>query len=176
MFKYKEASSDLPLSWDLLGDIRQGRPHLGDTMPVVVYRLFQFSLRHYLNSHYDSHTCSEIFRETGKLAGQLFCRQSLDKDLDFNGFVALLQQKLKEMGIGILIVEAANADRSKLVFSVAEDLDCAGLPITEETVCDYDEGFFAGIMEEYTGKPFDAREVDCWATGGRVCRFQVEEL
>ena len=32
-------------SWDLLGDIQAGRPHLGNTTRVEVYRLLQFAFR-----------------------------------------------------------------------------------------------------------------------------------
>jgi predicted hydrocarbon binding protein len=60
--------------------------------------------------------------------------------------------------------------------TVEEDLDCSGLPMTEEVVCQYDEGFIAGIMETYTGRPFQAKEIDCWASGDRVCRFDVRAL
>lgn len=45
--------------------------------------------------------------------------------------------------------------------TVSEDLDCSGLPITGTTVCDYDEGFLSGILEVYTGKPFQVKEIDC---------------
>ena len=60
---------------------------------------------------------------------------------------------------------------------VAEDADCSGLPVLGETVCNYDEGFIAGILSVYSGKQYTAIEVDCWATGDRVCRFHanVEE-
>ena len=37
-----------------------------------------------------------------------------------------------------------------------------------------DEGFLAGILTSYTGKPYTAIEVNCWATGDRVCRFQAD--
>jgi len=56
------------------------------------------------------------------------------------------------------------------------DLDCSGLPVSGETVCDYDEGFIAGIMHTYYGREFVAREIDCWASGGRICRFEVKPL
>jgi hypothetical protein len=56
---------------------------------------------------------------------------------------------------------------------VAEDLDCSGLPVSGDTVCEFDEGFIAGIFREYAGEEFSAREVDCWASGERVCRFEV---
>ena len=55
-------------------------------------------------------------------------------------------------------------------------MDCSGLPLSEETICDYDEGFIAGVLKAYTGKDFFVKEVDCWATGDRVCRFAVKVL
>jgi len=91
----------------------------------------------------------------------------------FNNFIAQLQQTLKEQKIGILRVEEVDLDKMTMVLTVAEDLDCSGLPPTDEVVCQYDEGFIAGILEAYTGKKFRAKEIDCWANGDRVCRFKV---
>ena len=54
------------------------------------------------------------------------------------------------------------------------DAGCSGLPVTGETVCEFDEGFIAGIFHEFTGREFAVREVDCWASGDRVCRFVVK--
>ena len=54
------------------------------------------------------------------------------------------------------MVEEADAKKLQFVLTVSEDLDCSGLPIFGETVCDYDEGFIAGILEEYTGKKFNS--------------------
>ncbi len=85
-----------------------------------------------------------------------------------------LQQKLKELNIGVLRVEEADLEKLALVLTVAEDLDCSGLPVGGDTVCDYDEGFIAGVLEVYTGTAFNVKEVDCWATGGRVCRFSAQ--
>ena len=41
-------------------------------------------------------------------------------------------------------------------------------------MCNYDEGFIAGILSTYTKLPYEAIEVDCWAKGDRVCRFEAE--
>jgi predicted hydrocarbon binding protein len=78
------------------------------------------------------------------------------------------------MKIGILRVEKADLERMEFVLTVDEDLDCSGLPFEGETVCDYDEGFIAGVLDTYTGKKFDVKEIDCWASGGRTCRFAVK--
>jgi len=91
--------------------------------------------------------------------------------VDFSTFVANLQKKLLEFKIGVLRMEAFDQDSGEIVLTVGQDLDCSGLPVTDDTVCDYDEGFIAGILELYTGKPYKVREVDCWANGDRVCRF-----
>ena len=75
--------------------------------------------------------------------------------------------------IGILRIEEADLDALSFTLTVEEDLDCSGLPVSDETVCEYDEGFIAGILNTYTGKNFVVKEVDCWASGERVCRFNA---
>ncbi len=30
------------------------------------------------------------------------------------------------------------------------------------------------LFSEYTGKDFSAREVDCWCSGDRFCRFEAK--
>jgi predicted hydrocarbon binding protein len=91
--------------------------------------------------------------------------------VDFNLFVANLQKALEDLKIGILHMEAFDSSTGDIVLTIGQDLDCSGLPVTNETVCNYDEGFIAGILEAYTGKKYDVREVDCWASGDKVCRF-----
>ena len=80
-------------------------------------------------------------------------------------------QKLK---IGVLRVESVDEASGKIMLTVSEDADCSGLPVLSETVCNYDEGFISGILSLYSGKEYQAVEVDCWATGDRVCRFRAE--
>ncbi|ETR68143.1 MAG: 4-vinyl reductase, 4VR [Candidatus Magnetoglobus multicellularis str. Araruama] len=173
---FKEPRSELLFSWSDLGDIETGRPNLGTTTHVAVYRLMQYTMRDVLIKRYDPQTASQILYDSGKSAGMSFCANVLDKSLALNEFVANLQDALKKYGIGILRIEKVNQETNSFVLSVAEDLDCSGIPMINETICDYDEGFIAGILEEYTGKPFDVNEVDCWATGDRVCRFEANPL
>jgi uncharacterized protein len=170
---FKEDRDELSFSWDQLGDIAEGRPNLGDLTSVTAYRLMQYSLRDVLIRRLDPETAGEIFQEAGRRAGMEFCKNALRPDLDVNEFVADLQQKLKDYRIGIMRVEEVVAESLDMSISVAEDIDCSGLPMSNETICHFDEGFIAGILEAYTGRPFDVREIDCWASGERVCRFQV---
>jgi predicted hydrocarbon binding protein len=87
--------------------------------------------------------------------------------------VADLQEKLLSLKIGVMRVEKSDLEKMEFILTVDEDLDCSGLPLADETVCEYDEGFIAGVLEAYTGREFDAREIDCWASGERTCRFRV---
>jgi hypothetical protein len=173
MYKFKSNESNNAFEWSSLGDIQTGRKNLGEEMPVVAYRLFQYTLRDVMNRELGVDKTSDLIRKAGELAGREFCKNVLDKTLDFNAFIANLQKTLKDLKIGILRIEKADMEKLEFYLTVEEDLDCSGLPISDESVCDYDEGLIAGILNEYTGKAFVAREVDCWATGDRVCRFKV---
>ncbi len=170
---FKENRDKLQFSWNDLGNIREGRPNLGDSTSVTVYRLMQYTLRDVLIKHFGQDVAGNIYYEAGKKAGTEFCKNLLKTDLEFNEFIADLQKTLRDHRIGILRVEEADLDSNDITVTVHEDLDCSGLPMSDETVCDYDEGFLAGILEIYTGKEFSVKEVDCWATGARVCRFKA---
>ena len=165
-------------SWDLIGDIEAGRPNMGTNVSLALYRLMQYTFRDVLEQHFGTETCDKYFYEAGELAGKVFFEQFLKdfKELPLSSFVAELQRILKEQGVGILRVEKADAENGTFVLTVAEDLDCSGLPDIGVEVCNYDEGFIAGIFDGYTGQKFSAKEVDCWCTGERVCRFEVNRI
>lgn len=164
--------------WDFIGDIDAGRPNLGDKVNIVLYRLMQYTFRDAAEQRLGTEECDRLFYAAGKLAGTFFFDKFMTefKDLPLNGFVAELQRILKELGIGILRVEKADADNGFFILTVAEDLDCSGLPNVGFEVCNYDEGFIASIFNRYTDTEFTVREVDCWASGDRTCRFEVKKI
>jgi len=172
VFLKQRAKKHSTFSWDGLGDIKTGRGALGMEMPVLVYRLMQYTMMDVLSKEYGEDKANEFFRAAGFLAGTEFARNVLDLKADFPQFVASLQKALADLKVGILRMESFDPDTGHIVLTVGEDLDCSGLPVTHENVCVYDEGFIAGILEAYTGKKYEVREVDCWATGDRVCRFK----
>jgi len=158
-------------SWEALGDIKVGRGDLGEEMPVLVYRLMQFTMLDVLSKAHGLEKANTYFRDAGFLAGNEFAKNALDLEVNFSTFIANLQHSLKDLRIGILRMEAFDPETGSIQLTVGQDLDCSGIPITNENVCVYDEGFISGILEAYTGKRYDVREVDCWANGDRVCRF-----
>jgi len=163
-------------SWEQLGDIEEGRQSLGQQTSVAVYRLMQYTMRAVLEKDYGDEKTREILRTAGRVAGVAFCKNLLDTTLHFNKFIAQLHDVLLDLGVGILRLEKSDLDNMKFIATVSEDLDCSGLPIKGVTVCDYDEGFIEGVFSVYTGKDFVVREVDCWTTGERTCRFSINAI
>ncbi len=161
-------------NWALIGDLSVGRPNLGPTTRVEVYRLMQFAFRDHLEREFGTEKTDEIFYAAGKLAGKEFYDHFCTGTLSFNELIKKLQTLMKELGIGILRVEKASEEDGTFTLTVSEDLDCSGLPELDYETCVYDEGFIAGILEKFTGKPFKVKEIDCWCTGDRTCRFDAK--
>ena len=157
--------------WENLGNIKEGRGELGEEMPVLVYRLMQYTMLDVLSKAFGNERANEFFRDAGSLAGTEFARNMLDLTVDFDTFLVNLKKLIEHLKIGVLQLEAFNADTGSVVLTVGQDLDCSGLPDTNENVCYYDEGFISGILGAYTGKKCEVREVDCWASGSKLCRF-----
>lgn len=150
------------------------RGNLGSELPVMVYRMLEFSLKDELIRRYGKEEQIDIFRHAGRAAGEYFAHNFLNLTQPLDKFAGELQNRLRELKIGVLRIEDIDESTGKIILTVSEDADCSGLPVLGETVCNYDEGFIAGILSVYSGKTYTAIEIDCWATGDRVCRFRAE--
>lgn len=169
MFFYKPSDEILDL-FDDKEDLEDRSVH------VLMYRLFQYTMKAVLEANFSTDEANKILRASGYISGTALAEKRLDLTLDNSSFMAELTDKLKELKIGILRVEKAEFENNTFVITISEDLDCSGVPITDESVCFFDEGFIEGIFEAYSGDKYHAEEVDCWAMGGRTCRFEVESL
>ncbi len=170
---FKEERTEPQFDWAMIGNVEEGRPNLGTTTSVVSYRLLQFTLRDILICEMGVEETDRIFYRTGEKAGREFYKNVITKKDGFDEFIGELQETLKTLNIGILRIETADMDTLEFTLTVAEDLDCSGLPVCGEQICTYDEGFISGLLSEHTGKTFLTKEIDCWCSGDRVCRFKV---
>lgn len=161
-------------SWDLIGNVAEGRPNLGHNTRLEVYRLMQSAFRDVIEQNFGTEKTDLLFYQAGKLAGMEFYRHFIGDISDFQELISHLQKTLRELGIAILRVEKADLEQGSFILTMAEDLDCSGLPELEYEFCTYDEGFLAAILESFTGRPFTVKETDCWCTGDRTCRFTAE--
>lgn len=161
-------------TWDMLGNIALGRPNLGPSTRLEVYRLMQFALRDVLEEQFGTEKVDELYRAAGRLAGRTFSQNLIGPVTDVNEYLRKLQVTVREYGIGILRIEEVSPDASRLVLTVEEDLDCSGLPELDFETCKFDEGFISGLLEFFNGRTYRVTEVGCWCTGERACRFVAE--
>ncbi|MBW2732603.1 MAG: 4-vinyl reductase [Deltaproteobacteria bacterium] len=170
---FKEDRTETRFRWEDIGDVTMGRPTLGGSVPVEAYRLMKYALRDVLIAEFDPYRASDFLSRAGRRAGRELCRQYLDADQDIEDFLEELGERMIQLKMGILVIEKLDRISMDMVLTVAEDLDCSGLPNSDETVCAFDEGLFSGVLEEYAGQSFVVKEVDCWANGDHVCRFAI---
>ena len=161
-------------SWDFVGDVELGRPNMKNLARIEVYRLFQYCLRDVLENRYGTEESDHILYEAGYLAGKHLCERFVGNHDSFNRYLEKVQTVLEELKIGILRMESSDQEKSFFTLTVAEDLDCSGLPDIDHAVCTYDEGFIAGVFNFHTSQDFGVKEIDCWCTGDRTCRFEVK--
>lgn len=163
------------LDWKFIGDIALGRPNMGTLTSVAMYRLMQYSLRYVIESKFGVEKTAELLFEAGQVAGFAAYENLLQEsqELNLNEFLAKVEKLLIDLKVGILRMESADLEKMEFTLVVEEDIDCSGLPIIDDEVCTFDEGFISALFSAYTGKDFTAKEVDCWCTGDRVCRFEV---
>ncbi len=173
---FKKERDSFQFNWSHLGDIALGRPNLGPTASVAVYRLMQYTLRDSAIKHTDVETARKIFYDAGCTSGKALYENLIAPVASFNELISKVQEVLKELNIGILRLENSDLDNLEFTLTVEEDLDCSGLPLQEEAICTFDEGFIGGIFEAFTGEKFMVKEVDCWCTGDRVCRFKAKKI
>lgn len=160
-------------SWDTIGgNIVSARPGLGSTTKVEVYRLFQFTLRDVLEEKYGTEVADTLFFEAGVKAGKGFFERYCKDAASPSDLFRTVQDQFRELGIGIVRFEKADTNDMVFQLTVDEDLDCSGLPDTSDHICVYDEGFIKGILDAYTGLNFEVKEIDCWCSGARTCRFK----
>lgn len=174
---YKYAGKTVRATTVNTSDVQAILPNVGDLISLIPYRMLQYTIRDVAEQRIGTEPCDKLFYDAGELAGYFFFDGFMAefKELPLNGFIGELQRILKSLGVGVLRVEKADPEKGEFTLTVSEDLDCSGLPDIGIEVCNYDEGFIAGVFYKYTGVTFTAKEVDCWCSGDRTCRFAVNK-
>ena len=119
-----------PISFeDYLEYDENSRGNLGGELPVIVYRLLEYSIKDELAVRYGRAEQVEIFRNAGRKAGEFFARKMLNLNQPLDQFVGELQKKMAEMKIGVLRIESVDEESGQIILTVSEDADCSGLPV-----------------------------------------------
>ena len=109
-----EPESHYKFEWSKLGDVKEGRELLGEQMPVLVYRLLEYSMNDVLFQNFGIEKTDELFRQAGYKVGSEFAKNMLDLNGDEGTFVANLAKTLEDLKIGILRMEEADFEKRRI--------------------------------------------------------------
>jgi uncharacterized protein len=78
------------------GDIELGRPNLGNTTSVAIYRLMQYTLRDLVIKHTDPKIAARIFNDAGYNSGKAVYQNLIKEASDVDDLISKLQDILKK--------------------------------------------------------------------------------
>ena len=86
-----------PLSFEhYLQYDEKSRSNLGETLPVLVYRMLEYSLKLELVNRLGKEEQVEIFRSARRMAGEYFAKHFLNLNQPLDTFVSHLQSTLEQ--------------------------------------------------------------------------------
>lgn len=121
------------------------RPKLGDRAGVALYRL----LRLVALEDIVGRGAGATAYVAGKKLGQNLGITKLDD------FLALCS------AISLGIVEVPVMTSSRIYVDVYECVTCAGMAVVGRTLCQFEAGIVAGVVQSIVGKPTRAKEITC---------------
>jgi uncharacterized protein len=160
---------------NIIGDLRKGRPTLGNSMSVAVYRLIVYSLRAELINRFGKEEVENIFYQSGQLIGETVHSSFMVNVNDESELYSSISSFFLNAKIGRFEVKKSY-ENGEMLFSLSEDIDCSGLASDGETKCSIDEGIISGILSSFYQKTYITKEVGCWGTGEKSCFFKSVAL
>lgn len=121
------------------------RPKLGDRAGVALYRL----LRLVALEDIIGRGAGATAYVAGKKLGQNLGITTLDQFLELCASISL----------GIVKVPVLSA--SRIYVDVYECVTCSGMAVVGRTLCQFEAGLVAGVVQAITGKPTKAKELTC---------------
>ena len=172
-------------TWDVAGYYSTDAPcpELGGKTTAESYRLLLFTLHEALEQRYGAEAADELFFEIGVRAGKAFFERYCKGANDLPSLAKIVQKRFRELDFGIVRFGVMDTAPMTFQHTLNESLDCSGLPNTADHICNfvqnildiciYDEGFVKGVVDSFTGSDFAVREVECWASDVKKCRFRA---
>ncbi|MBI3566345.1 MAG: 4-vinyl reductase [Elusimicrobia bacterium] len=159
----------------LIGDPARGRPTLGSTVTVAMFRALRLvGVMEGLDDTLGKDASALVFN-SGKHVGFALGKAVLEKSgRDLERYVHMTAAQLKELGVGVMTVSALNLANDFLKVRVDECITCAGMPDIGKAVCHFEGGMVSGVLEAYlgAGKKVVVKEIQCWALGDTTCEFE----
>ena len=140
------------------------RPTLGNEINISLFRILNLTL------HELSPNADKILYSMGEDFGKTTISERINAS-DFEGVLKGLSEEIIESKIGIPEIINVKDNFAKLRFK--ECVFSAGLENVDRTLCDFNSGLIAGVLERKMGKIVKVEEVRCWGKGDGICEFDI---
>ena len=161
---------------DLIGDPASGRPVLGGTATVAMFRALRLvGVMEGLDGTLGKDAAALVFNSGKHVGGALGLDILGETGPDLDAYVKVLAARLKALGVGLMSVTRLDLAAGRLTVRVDECITCAGMPDIGKAVCHFEGGLVSGVLEAFlgAGKKAAVEETKCWALGDRTCEFEV---
>ncbi|MBI5208704.1 MAG: 4-vinyl reductase [Elusimicrobia bacterium] len=166
----------VPRGLELIGHPAEGRPTLGPTIPVDLFRALRLiGVMEGLEDTIGKESASLVY-SSGKYLGYGLGKAIMEQTgRDLTRYAEALTAKLKELGVGLLSILELKLDEGIVRFQVDECVTCAGMPVVGRAVCHFEAGFIGGLMEVFLGggRKCHVKETKCNGMGDGTCEFEV---
>lgn len=149
-----------------------GRTKLGQMVPVNVFRALRLEGMKEIAGRGANAIIYRGGRNLGYNVGQDISSKMSNK-ADLNEYLTIVVQAFEQLGIGLVSVAGGSFSNGQVYLQVDECVTCAGIPNIGETVCHFEGGVVAGIVQNFTGSIVTCKEVQCWGKGDKTCMFEV---
>ncbi len=146
------------------------RPELGDTIPLAVFRIFRQFSAQYSAEILGESGVKTTFTYAGRMLGHDVGKQLYSSDL--GQYLTSVQGFVYDAKIGVL--DLVDSDSDEMVFQLGECVTCAGMPDMGMSICHFEVGLVAGIVETFVKKDVGAFESKCNVNGDDCCEVTIQ--
>ena len=158
---------------EIVGDAVKGRPTLGPTVPISMFRAMRLlGMMQGLDALIGD--ASTLVYSSGREVGRSIGAQLAEAARgDLGTFVELVVKKLADLGVGRVSLAEARPEDGYLLVDVDECITCSGMDPIGKRICHFEAGMISSIIEAFTRKTNNVIETKCNGTGDGVCQFAV---
>jgi predicted hydrocarbon binding protein len=145
---------------------------LGGSVAVEAFQLFRLlgftSLAESLGAVGEERDQMEYL--AGTAIGRSLVRQERVQGENLSQLLDSFKQFYKQMELGLIYSELCNS--GEIVVGIEECAGCHGTELAHRAVCYVEAGMICGMVSEFTGEDYAAREVKCiGGLGDTACEF-----
>ena len=158
---------------EIVGDAAKGRPTLGKTVPIEMFRAMRLLGMMQGMDALIGNASSLVYssgREVGKPIGAQLAEAARG---DLGTFVELMVKKFADLGVGRVRLAAARPEDGYLLVDVDECITCAGIAPIGKRICHFEAGIISAVIEAFTRKANAVVETKCNGTGDGLCQFEA---